>query len=175
MDSQQVDAGGAAVVVEVIVLRVSGDGGLAFRVLTGGLSGDRHPDAIARELLGLSHDTQEYLLHSTSWRHEPAGQVLLTYACCPDPRPDLAAVPLPGTALARGSGPASPSPGRLRIEQVAAHAVRHLAFLQHTDTTARQVIESVPGLPGILASRRPAPAGQLPEPARDAQAAYASR
>jgi hypothetical protein len=115
-------------------------------------------------------DTEEHLLHSTSWRHEPAGRVLLTYACCPDPRPDLAAVPLLGETPAQGDGPASPSPGSPRIEQVAAHAVRHLALLRHTDAIARQVIESVPGLPGMLASWTPVPAGQLPND----QAALAS-
>ncbi|WP_165963889.1 hypothetical protein [Actinomadura sp. KC216] len=58
---------------------------------------------------------------------------------------------------------------------MAFHAVRHLAFLRHTDPTARQVIESVPGLTGILSSWSPAPAGQLPEPGRDGQVTYASR
>ncbi|TDC78000.1 hypothetical protein [Actinomadura sp. 7K507] len=171
MDSQQA----AAVVVEVIALRVTADGGLAFRALTGELGGARHPDAVARDLLALPRDTAAHLLHSTSWRHEPAGRVVLTYACCPDPRPDLAAVPLTGRTLARGDAPASPSPDRPRTAQVAAHAVRHLEFLRHTDATARQVIESVPGLPGILASWSPVPAGQLPESDRDAQVAFASR
>jgi len=175
MDSHRGVAGGAAVVVEVLALRVTGEGGLAFRVLAGELGGGRHPDAVARELLGLSRDSEEHLLHSTSWRHEPAGRVLLTYACCPDPRPETAAVSLHGEPLARGEGPASPSPRRPRIEQVAAHAVRHLAFLRNTDTTARRVIDSVPGLAAVLASWSPAPAGQLPEPARDGQAVYASR
>lgn len=171
MDSQQA----AGVVVEVLALRVTRDGGMAFRVLAGELDGGRHPDELARELLGLSRDTEAHLLHSTSWRHEPAGRVLLTYACCPDPRPDLAAVPLLDETLARGDGPARPSPGSPRIGQVAAHAVRHLAFLRHTDATARRVIETVPGLPRVLASWSPVPAGQLPEPGRDDQTAFASR
>ncbi|WUI02558.1 hypothetical protein OHR68_12380 [Spirillospora sp. NBC_00431] len=175
MESQQAVEGGSAVVVEALAFRVTGDGALAFRVLAGELGAGRHPDAVARELLGLSGDTAAHLLHSTSWRHEPAGRVLLTYACCPDPRPGLPAVALTGRTLAHGHGPASPSPDRPRIEQVAAHAVRHLAFLRHTDPDARRVIESVPGLPGILASWSPVPAGQFPEPGRDGRAAYASR
>ena len=175
MNSHRGVAGGAAVVVEVLALRVTGEGGLAFRVLAGELGGGRHPDAVARGLLGLSRDTGDHLLHSTSWRHEPGGRVVLTYACCPDPRPDLRAVPLRGETPARGEGPASPSPRRPRIEQVAAHAVRHLAFLRHTDTVARQVIDSVPGLPGVLGSWSPAPAGQLPEPGGNDQPVFASR
>ncbi|GAA4232958.1 hypothetical protein GCM10022254_34260 [Actinomadura meridiana] len=173
MGLQQAVVGGSAVVVEVLALRVTGDGGLAFRVLAGELGRERHPDEVARELLGLSRDTAAYLLHSTSWRHEPSGRVLLTYACCPDPRPDLPAVPLTAWTLAHGDGPASPSPDRPRAEHVAAHAVRHLAFLRHTDPTARRVIEAVPGLSGILASWSPAPAGQLP--GTGGQATFASR
>ncbi|TDB91927.1 hypothetical protein E1264_00200 [Actinomadura sp. KC216] len=38
-------------------VRVTGDGALAVRVLAGELGGGRHPDAVARELLGLSGDT----------------------------------------------------------------------------------------------------------------------
>ncbi|MFC4052418.1 hypothetical protein ACFOY4_22260 [Actinomadura syzygii] len=162
MGLQQAVTGESVVVVEALAFRVTGDGGLAFRALAGELGGGRHPDAVARELLGLSRDTAAHLLHSTSWRHEPSGRVVLTYACCPDPRPGLPAVPLADRTLAHGEGPASPSPDRPRIEQVAAHAVRHLAFLRHTDPSARQVIESVPGLPDVLASWSPVPAGQLP-------------
>ncbi|RFS87332.1 hypothetical protein D0T12_03610 [Actinomadura spongiicola] len=178
--TQEIVERGAAVVVEVLALRVTGEkevgtDALAFRVLTGELNDGRHPDAVARELLGLSHDTAAHLLHSTSWRHDPSGRVLLTYACCPDPRPDLAAVPLTGRGLAYGDGPASPSPGRPRIEQVAAHAVRHLAFLWYNDAAARRVIDSVEGLAAILALSSPAPAGQFPEPGTDGWAAFASR
>ncbi|WP_165964324.1 hypothetical protein [Actinomadura sp. KC216] len=166
MGVQQERAGDSVVVVEVLALRVADDGGLAFRVLEGVVRGGRHPDAVARELVELPRDTAAHLLHSTSWRHDPSGRVLLTYACCPDPRPDLRAVPLTVRTLARGAGPASPSPDGPRIEQVAAHAVRHLAFLWHTDAVARQVIEWVPGLTRILDSWTPAPAGQLPGLAR---------
>ncbi|TYB42980.1 hypothetical protein [Actinomadura chibensis] len=162
MGSQQAVAVESVVVVEALAFRVTGDGGLAFRALAGELGGGRHPDAVARGLLGLPRDTAAHLLHSTSWRHEPSGRVLLTYACCPDPRPDLPAVPLTGRTLAHGDGPASPSPDRPRMEHVAAHAVRHLAFLRHTDPAARRVIERVPGLARVLASWSPVPAGQLP-------------
>jgi len=168
---------GSSVVVEVFAFRTDYRGGLAYRDLTGPLWGDgsprfpertghlgsaRHPDEVARDLLGLTRHTSTHLLHSTSWRHERADHLVLTYACCPDPRPDLPARPLRDRVLAHGAGPASPSPDAPRTDQVAAHAVRHLAFLLHTDPTVRQVIESVPGLAAILDTWSPAPAGQLP-------------
>ncbi|WP_433235988.1 hypothetical protein [Actinomadura nitritigenes] len=175
MDSQQAVTGGGAVVVEVLAFRVTGEDGLAFRTLARELEGGRHPDALARDLLDLHRDTVAHLLHSTSWRHEPDGRIVLTYACCPDPRPDLSAVPLHDRALARGAGPASPSPDEVQVAHVAAHAVRHLAFLWHTDATARQVIESVSGLAEVLAAWSPVPAGQLPAPERSGQVVFASR
>ncbi|QFG24634.1 hypothetical protein [Actinomadura sp. WMMB 499] len=163
MSSQQVVDAPAAVAVEAIAFRVTPDGGLAHRAATGPLGAGRHPDAVARDLLGLPPGTTAYLLHSTSWRHEPGGRVVLTYACCPDPAPGLPAVPLPDRApIACGDGPSSPSPAAPRPAQIAAHAARHLAFLRRTDPDAAEVIASVPGLAGALDGWSPAPAGQLP-------------
>ncbi|MBE1530672.1 hypothetical protein [Actinomadura algeriensis] len=153
----------AAVAVEAIALRVTPDGGLAHRAVTGPLDAGRHPDAVARDLLGLPAGGTAHLLHSTSWRHEPGGRVVLTYACCPDPHPALPAAPLPDRVpIARGDGPSSPSPAAPRPAQIAAHAARHLAFLCRTDTDAAAVIASVPGLARALDRWSPAPAGQLP-------------
>src|SRR4051794_25417764 len=89
MSSQQAsgavlpDTTASTVVVEVLAFRVLSRAALAYRRLTGELHGGRHPDALARELLGLTPHSTAHLLHSTSWRHEPASRVILTYACCP--------------------------------------------------------------------------------------------
>jgi hypothetical protein len=148
--------------VEVLAFRVLSKAALAYRRLTGELHGGRHPDGLARELLGLTPHTTAHLMHSTSWRHEPASRVILTYGCCPDPHPHLPATPLRARSLARSAGPTAPSPDEVSIGQVAAHAVRHLAFLEHTDPAARRLIESVPALAGALARWSPVAAGQLP-------------
>ncbi|MFB9831350.1 hypothetical protein [Actinoallomurus acaciae] len=158
----------STVVVEVLVFRVLLPDGLAYRRLSRELHAGRRPDDVARGLLGLSEHATAHLLHSTSWRHEPADRVILTYACCPDPRPELPAVPLRTPAPARSAAPAAPSPEELTTGHVAAHAARHFAFLQHTDPIAHRVIASVPGLGDALARWSPATAGQLPAAARPA-------
>lgn len=109
----------------------------------------------------------DHLLHSTSWRHEAASRLVLTYDYCPDPRSDLPATPLRSRSLARAAGPADPSPAGTTSDHVAAHAIRHLAFLSDTDPTARPVIEAIPGLTDLLENQAPATAGQLPQAADD--------
>ncbi|WP_158079496.1 hypothetical protein, partial [Actinomadura sp. CNU-125] len=87
MGSQQVVDAPAAVAVEAIALRVTPDGGLAHRSATGPLPAGRHPDAVARDLLGLPPGTTAHLLHSTSWRHEPGGRVRPHLRLLPGPAP----------------------------------------------------------------------------------------
>lgn len=81
------------------------------------------------------------VLHSTSWRHEADG-VVLTYAAVLDPSPSLVVLarPLTGAQLARGTALAPPS--RIEEEQVAAHALLHLAWLASHDL---EVARALPG------------------------------
>src|SRR6266496_2556195 len=126
---------GHRVHVEVILLRTDEDGRLWFRVLRGSLDSD-HPDACARRLAALP-DGGPALLHSTSWRYDPCGGVVLTYVAAPESRPELTARPLAEAMIAASAGPGEPTPPRVGLRNVAAHGVRHLALLLRTDPVVR--------------------------------------
>lgn len=119
------DDGTVPVAVEVVALRCA-DGALAYRVVRTLLPRGEHPDAIARGLVGFEAGEPSGVLHSTSWRCED-GIVVLTYVACPD-RSAAPADALVPPLLAQGT-PTQPAPPELDMPQVAAHAVRHLAFL----------------------------------------------
>lgn len=72
---------GGAVVVEVIALWGDSDGAIGYRQSQAELGDAEHPDALARTL---ADDGRLKLLHSTSWRFLPTGQVMLTYAAVSD-------------------------------------------------------------------------------------------
>lgn len=122
------------VLVEALLLRHDPTEGFAYRRLITALARDVRPDDTARRLARLAEDDDSHLVHSTSWRATDEGQIVLTYLLHPDPAPDLPATPLPDPrAIARSPRPGRPSPPELRTHHVAAHAVRHLAFLARTD------------------------------------------
>ncbi len=90
------------------------------------------PDQQAREMSVVAAIPAE-VLHSTSWRHEDDGTVVLTYAVAPvAPETDLL-TPLPAPAIVCSGDPLRPAPGDLHTHHVAAHAARHLAYLLDRD------------------------------------------
>lgn len=149
-------AGTRPVTVEVFLLRAAG-GALAYRRCAGALGPDEHPDAAARRLGGVRDDGP--LVHSTSWRCEADGGVVLTYAVVPDPGPAAPATPLGAAGIARGER-GRPSPASLEPAQVAAHAARHLAFLAEHDPEARDALND-PLLAEALARHAPGLAGRV--------------
>lgn len=151
-----VDRRSHRVSVEVIVLRATA-AGLAYRRRVAPLEPDADPDRAATVLVG----GEPAVLHSTSWRRDPAGCLLLTYAALPDPRPEHAAVPLVDTVIAVGQDPRRPSPAVVGVDQVAAHAVRHLELLRRTDPVVAAALGAHPALEVAVAAAEPAPAGQL--------------
>ncbi|MEU4160463.1 hypothetical protein [Actinoplanes sp. NPDC026670] len=143
-------------VVEVFRLGVRG-ARLTYRVSEHRLSGDVHPDDLARRLAGSG---QVDMLHSTSWRFD-AGRIVLTYVTLPDPDPGDAVELDPATPLAAGDDPLSPSPAVADRAAVAAHACRHLAFLRHTDPVIAATAQRQPRLWELLAGFRPNVAGKV--------------
>lgn len=113
------------VVVELIGLGVAGQA-LHWRVARQHL-GTAYPDDVARDLCRAAVQPGTAVLHSTSWRHT-AGELVLTYAAFPDARASECGEPL-RHHLVTGPGPQEPSPSVVLDEHVAAHAVRHLAYL----------------------------------------------
>lgn len=147
--------------VEVLFLRVNAEGGWAYRRIVTLPTRGESPDEAARRVCGVARDAPFTVVHSTSWRYRPEGQVVLTYAVCPDPALQAAAIELSRLRVARGEGPASPSPADLRVEGVVAHAVHHLAFLMITDSVVRVALGRSPAVAAALEGLSPALAGEL--------------
>ncbi|MEU0528375.1 hypothetical protein [Streptomyces niveus] len=150
------------VLVEALLLRHDPVEGFAYRRLITTLSGRARPDDTARRLaLPAGHD-EGHLVHSTSWRATDDGKIVLTYLIHPDPAPCLPGTPLPAPhAIARSPRPGHPTPPDLNPHHVAAHAVRHLAFLSRTDPAVAAHLASREGTRDALDSLPGVPAGQL--------------
>lgn len=131
-EASSVSARAVSVRIEVILLAVD-DRRLTFRAVHRRLRGDDKPDDVARAATGAAPT----LLHSTSWRHE-AGRVVLTYVALPDPDAGAHRFPV-GSSIAQGEDGQDPSPD-VDLAEVAAHACRHLAFLDRTDAEVSDVL-----------------------------------
>lgn len=144
------------VVVELIHLRWDPQSPtrISYRLSARGLvDGETAADAAAA-LAGLTDVERPRrpvvdVLHSTSWRQEPEGTVVLSYAALPDPHPQLAATPLTGPAIVCSGDPLRPAPDGLHAHHVAAHAVRHLADLAGRDPAIAAVAAAADGSPAL--------------------------
>jgi hypothetical protein len=155
--------GETRVVVEVfrVGLGAETEGGLVFSRLEGPLENGENPDARARGL-GREGAGAIALLHSTSWRWEPDGRIVLTYlAWTKDAGRD--ARPLPPLPPPGPTDPLHPRPAEIRALDPLAHGLRHLAFLLRTSHDGAVARALGPG--GVAALRRfdPGVAGELPE------------
>lgn len=139
--------------VETLMLRVGTGNRWHYRHARTRPAPGESPDEAARRLAGVAAGDPGTVVHSTSWRHEPEGEIVLTYAVCPDPAPWLPAVEAATLEIARGEAPATPSPGRVTLDNVVAHAVRHLAFLMAEDPV---VARALSGHPRIARALEPA-------------------
>lgn len=136
-----------SVVVEVLVFRLDGDGWLDYREVRERLRSPAEPDALALSIAGIDHVAPEWTVsHSTSWRCDPTGVVMLTYAVAPDPDPLQVAEALQPAGVLSSGDPLRPSPGAPHVHHVAAHAVRHLAHLAAFDPTVREAASHRPDL-----------------------------
>jgi hypothetical protein len=136
--------------VETLMLRAATDSKWAYRRATTLPDPEETPDQAARRLCGVSPDAASTVVHSTSWRYRAGGEVVLTYAVCPDPEPWLPAVELGSLEIASGAAPATPAPERIELANVVAHAVRHLAFLMAEDAVVREALARHPEIATAL-------------------------
>lgn len=150
------------VLVEALLLRYDAVTGFAYRRLLTALARSAAPDRAARRLAGLSDDDDRHLVHSTSWRADDEGAIVLTYVVHPDPDPDHPARPLadPHT-IARSNRTGHPAPPDLTVDHVASHAVRHLALLEGTDPAVAAFLAAQPHAQDALSQVCGLPAGQL--------------
>ncbi len=148
-----------SVVVEAVLLSAVA-GKLHYRVRSAELPDGGHPDALARDLTGL---TVEGLLHSTSWRFD-RGAVVLTYAALPDPQP-LGSQPLDATRpTPYAIDPLAPALDGVSPHDAAVHAGRHLAYLRQTDPVVALAAACAPELWDLIGELCPTVAGLLGQP-----------
>ncbi|MEU8147359.1 hypothetical protein [Nonomuraea sp. NPDC048901] len=140
--------------VETLMLRASTDSEWAYRHATAVPAPGETPDQTARRVSGIPADAPSTVVHSTSWRCRPEGEIVLTYAVCPDPEPWLPAIDLPVLEIVAGDAPATPAPGRVEVANVVAHAIRHLAFLTAEDPVVRQALAHHPEIVSALDQSR---------------------
>lgn len=149
--------------IEVVLLSISDDGQLRWRVVGGELPTGCQPDARARELAGLGTDLPAaVVVHSTSWRPTARG-LILTYAVLPDPDPAdgaVHAVP-PDAAIACSADASAPTPAVVGVEHVLAHALRHLSLVARTSPAVTAAVAKYPRLWDAVLACAPSVAGQL--------------
>ena len=122
--------------VEVMQLCLGPGPVLGYHVVRGCLPDATSPDDYALTLSGVRSGEPGGVCHSTSWRYEN-GVVVLTYAATPV-RLFGALTPLIEPAIVCSMDPLRPAPGSLHAHHVAAHAVRHLAYLAEHDPAIAQ-------------------------------------
>jgi hypothetical protein len=120
------------VTLELFLVSPMPDQTVAYGRLFANLSHDSaDPDAVARSLL--AHDCNPAILHSTSWRWEKNGALVLTYlAFSEDPKCGSAEPSrLPWSELIppQSTDPKKPRPAEIREQDVLAHGIRHITFL----------------------------------------------
>ncbi|MBT2487193.1 hypothetical protein J7E96_01280 [Streptomyces sp. ISL-96] len=150
------------VLVEALLLRHDPAEGFAYRRLITALRYRPDPDQTVRRLALLDEGDDRHIVHSTSWRATHDGHIVLTYLVHPDPDPRRPGTTLPDPHdIACSPRPGHPAPTDLSLDQVAAHAVRHLAFLGRTDPAIAAHLEPRPHLRHALDTVPGVPAGQL--------------
>lgn len=149
--------------IEVILLSISDDTQLRWRVAHGDLPAGCRPDTQARQLAGLSASVPPAtVVHSTSWRPTASG-LILTYAVAPDPNPaagTVRAVPAQ-THIICSPDAATPTPAAVDLEHVLAHALRHLSLVARTTPAVMTAAEAYPALWHAVVAHTPDVAGQL--------------
>jgi hypothetical protein len=153
-------APGTRVAVEVFSVALAGEGGIVFSRREGELSGGSNPDGRAREL-GAG---EIVLIHSTSWRWEPDGRIVLTYLAWAKDGSLAQARPLPRLAAPGPTDPLHPRPAEIRELDPLAHGLRHLSFLLRTSREGAVAAALGVRAAAALAGLDPDVAGERPPP-----------
>lgn len=134
---------------------------LVFSRSEGPLENGENPDGRGR---GLAADGGGpiALFHSTSWRWEPDGRIVLTYLAWTMDA-GKGARPLPPLPPPGPPDPLHPRPAEIRELDPLAHGLRHLAFLLRTSHDGAVATALGPGGVAALSRFDPGVAGELPE------------
>lgn len=158
------DATGWRVCVEVVLLSVTSDGELAYRILTAPLPSGTDPDAAALAVSGLDRQDRPpgCVSHATSWRAVSPAELVLTYTALADSATAARASAEPASRLTAPSvvcseDPLRPTPFGLHAHHVAAHGARHLAYLACTDPVVARCAEEAPSIWRLISETASAP------------------
>jgi len=135
---------GWVVDLEVLALSLQ-HGRLHHRLLTQPVPPGVEPHEVAVQLAGADPGDAAVLCHSTSWRQEGPSRLVLTYVLLPD-SPGPGAEHYVPSPIVAATDPASPQPEEVEVENVLAHALRHLAMLSREDPTIRRLVPLEPPL-----------------------------
>ena len=150
--------------VFAVALAVGTGETLAFARGVGELAGGTNPDDRAREIAS-SLAGGIALIHSTSWRWEPEGRIVLTYlAWAKEGSLGAGARPLPRLAPPMPTDPLHPRPAEIRELDPLSHGLRHLAFLLRTSRNGAVATAIGPRSAAALAKLEPDVAGELALP-----------
>jgi hypothetical protein len=148
------------VTVEVFSVGLDPSGGLVFARQEGELRDGANPDGRARSL----SSGETALLHSTSWRWEPDGRIVLTYlAWAKDGTLVGVTRPLPKLEAPAATDPLRPRPAEVREVDPLAHGLRHLSFLLRTDRDGAVAKALGPRAAAALGAIEAGVAGELPQ------------
>jgi hypothetical protein len=157
--------------VELFEVSLSRERGFAYVLWTRDLrSPCPDPDCAVRQLIdeersvaGIAEAAPPAILHSTSWRWDESGTIVLTYLALYERLPaygydtkEMVALP-----VAPATNPHKPRPARIREEDVLAHGLRHLAFLIQQDRGAPLRNALPEDARAFLDSLEPAQAGRI--------------
>jgi hypothetical protein len=150
------------VAVEVFgVAHRGNEDGLAFTRQEGPLENGENPDARARQLVDEGR-REVALIHSTSWRWERDGRIVLTYvAWVKEGTLGPAARPLPRLKAPGPVDPLRPRPAEIRELDPLAHGLRHFAFLLRTSRDGAMARALGPAAVAALQKLEPEVAGEL--------------
>ncbi len=148
------------VAVEVFSVGSGANDALLFARAEGELRDGANPDGRARALA----EGEVTLIHSTSWRWEPDGRIVLTYlAWAREGSLGRTARRLPKLIPPGPTDPLHPRPAEIRELDPLAHGLRHLSFLLRTSKDG--AVATALGSRGVAALSRVEAdvAGELPE------------
>jgi len=127
----------------------------------GELTRKQNPDTRTRELAAKAAG-EVVLIHSTSWRWEPDGTIVLTYvAWAKDGTIASGATALPRLAPLGPTDPLHPRPAQIRELDPLAHGLRHLAFLLRQSADGKVAAALGPRSAAMLKKLEPEVAGKL--------------
>lgn len=151
---------GARVEIEVFCVGFASDDGPARYLHRLAPLGLDNPDGPARSLAEES-GAQVVMLHSTSWRWEEGGRIVLTYlAWAREGTLPPAAEALPETPARASTDPLRPRPKEIARLDPLFHGLRHFAFLLRNDESGAVRFALGERAAALLAPFAPEPAGQ---------------